>query len=185
MGTRIATDTAASFPERVSKLVLMEGIGTQTSAPDEAPTVLRKAVEDMKKASAKRKPVYDNRDDAILARSQAIGGISLDAAAHICSRGLENVADGFTWRSDPRLKMSSAIRLTEEMVEAHLRQLTMPVLLVRGLHSFFAATQTLQQRAAKIPHCQRVDLPGNHHLHLELETSAAVAEAVQNFLQQP
>ena len=78
MGTRIATDTAASFPERVSKLVLMEGISTQTSSPDEAPTVLRKAVEDMKKADAPRKPVYETREEAILARPQAIGG----AAAH-------------------------------------------------------------------------------------------------------
>ena len=114
MGAGIATYTAASFPERVSRLVLVEGISSNTSRPDEGPSVLRKAVEDMKKAGARRKPVYETRDEAILARSQVIGGISVDAATHICSRGLESVGSGFTWRSDPRLIMSAAIRPTDD-----------------------------------------------------------------------
>ncbi len=184
MGAGIATYTAASFPERVRKLILLEGIGSNTSRPDEAPSVLRKAVEDMKKAGAKRKPVYETREEAIQARSQAIGGISLDAAAHICSRGLEPVGDGFTWRSDPRLKMSSAIRLTDEMVTAYLQSLTMPVLLVRGRHSFFATESTLQKRAEMIPNCRSVVLDGNHHLHLEPDTFAAVADAINGFLKE-
>lgn len=184
MGAGIATYAAASFPERIEKLILIEGIGSNTSRPDEAPKVLRQAVEDLKKAGAKRKPVYEQRQEAIVARSQSIGGISESAAAILCSRGLEPVENGFTWRSDPRLKMSSAIRLTEEMVQAYLAALSMPVLLMRGEQSFFATTQTLQQRADQIPACTRVNLPGNHHLHLEAETCAAVADAINDFLNQ-
>ena len=184
MGAGIATYAAASFPERIEKLILIEGIGSNTSRPDEAPKVLRQAVEDLKKAGAKRKPVYEQRQEAIVARSQSIGGISESAAAILCSRGLEPVENGFTWRSDPRLKMSSAIRLTEEMVQAYLAALSMPVLLMRGEQSFFATTQTLQQRADRIPACTRVNLPGNHHLHLEAETHAAVADAINDFLNQ-
>lgn len=182
MGAGVATYTAASFPERIEKLILVEGIGTHASAPEDAPKVLRQAVEDMKKAGAKRKPVYEQRDEAIKARSQSIGGISEDAAATLCSRGLETVENGVTWRSDPRLKMSSAIRLTEEMVLAHLAALTMPVLMVRGLQSFFAATDTLQKRADRIAQCVRANLPGNHHLHLERETCQAVANTINDFL---
>lgn len=182
MGAGIATYTAASFPERIEKLILLEGIGSQTSAPADAPKILRRAVEDMKKAGAKRKPVYELKEEAIVARAQSIGGISEDAAAVLCSRGLQKVENGFTWRSDPRVKMSSIIRLTEEMVLAHLAALTMPALLIRGEQSFFASMPFLQQRAAAIPNCQQVSLPGNHHLHLERETCAAVGQAINTFL---
>ena len=183
MGAGVATYTAASFPERIEKLVLIEGLGSQASRPEDAPQILRKAVDDMKKAGAKRKPVYETREEAVLARSQSIGGISLDAANTLCSRGLEQVENGFTWRSDPRVRMSSAIRLTEEMIQAHLAALTMPVLLIRGRHSFFATSEILQERANGIPHCLQVALDGNHHLHLEQQTFPAVAGAIRDFLQ--
>lgn len=182
MGAGIATYTAASFPERISQLVLIEGIGTLASPPAEAPQVLRKAVEEMKKAGAKRKPVYESRNEAIEARSQAIGGISLDAAAILCSRGLEVADNGFTWRSDSRLRMSSSLWLTEELVQGFLAALSMPVLLIRGEQSFLANSQTLQERARHVAHCQLVSLPGNHHLHLEAASYEAVAGAIQAFL---
>ncbi|HVL01314.1 MAG TPA: alpha/beta hydrolase [Dongiaceae bacterium] len=182
MGAGIATYVAGSFPERISKLVLIEGIGSQTNKGEEAPRILRKAVDDLRKTNAKRKPVYETREDAIHTRAHAIGVISVDASTHICNRGLVPAGEGFTWRSDPRLKMSSAIRLTEEMVTAYLQQLTMPVLLIRGRHSFFATEKTLQDRADRIPNCRHALLDGNHHLHLEAETFAPVADSINAFL---
>lgn len=182
MGAGIATYTAAAFPERVEKLILLEGIGSHSSPAADGPTILRQAVEEMKKAGAKRKPVYEAKEEAISARAQSIGGISEDAAMVLCSRGLEKVEGGYTWRSDPRVKMASIIRLSEDMVLAHLAALSMPALLIRGEQSFFAATPLLQQRAATIPQCQQVSLPGHHHLHLERDTCTAVAQAIQPFI---
>ena len=181
-GAGIATYTAGTFPERISKLMLVEGIGSNTSHPNEAPSILRKAVEGLKKADAKRKPVYETRDEAIRARSQAHAGISVDAATQLCSRGLQPVHGGFSWRSDPRLKMSSAIRPTEEMMTAYLQRLTMPVLMICGRHSLLATDPTLQLRADEIPDCRSILLDGNHHLHLELDTCSAVADAIAAFL---
>jgi len=182
MGAGVATYVAGAFPERVSKLVLIEGIGTVSSPAAEAPQVLRKAVEDMKKASAKRKPVYETRDEAVEARAQSIGSISTDASSILCSRGLETVDSGFTWRSDPRLKMSSDMRLTEELVQGFLAALNMPVLLVRGEQSFSKLTNTLSNRIKHVPPCKEVSLPGNHHMHLEASSYEAVAAAIQSFL---
>lgn len=181
-GADMATFTAASFPERSRKLVLVEGIGSSVSPPNEAPSMLRRAVEDLKKADTKRKPVYATRDEAIRARSQAHGGTSVDAATQLCSRDLEPVPDGFSWRSDSRLKMSSAIRPTEEMMTAYLQRLSMPVLMIRGRHSLLAKDPTLQMRADQIPNCRSILLDGNHHLHLELDTYSAVADTIAEFL---
>jgi pimeloyl-ACP methyl ester carboxylesterase len=83
-GAGVATYTAGIFPERISKLVLVEGIGSTTNDPNEAPSILRKAVEDRKTVDAKRKPVYVTRDEAIRARAQAHAGITVDAAT--CQR---------------------------------------------------------------------------------------------------
>lgn len=183
MGAGVATYTAASFPERISKLVMIEGIGTITGTPPEAAQILRTAVEDMKKAGAKRKPIYESKEEAIQARAQAIGGISVDAAAILCSRGLEAVENGYTWRSDPRLMMAAPLRMTEELVQGYLEQLNMPVLLIRGEQSFVARNRVLQQRAAHISNCNLVSLQGNHHLHLEASSHEAVVATVKEFLQ--
>ena len=183
MGAGIATYTAGSFPDRISKLILIEGIGTITAPSHEAPKVLRTSVEEMKKAGAKRKPIYEAREEAIEARAKAIGGISVDASTILCSRGLEKVENGFTWRSDSRLTMTSIFRMTEDLVQGFLQALSMPVLLVRGEQSFVARTNTMQERAAHVADCEIVSLPGNHHLHLEADSFEAVAIEVKKFLE--
>ena len=182
MGAGISTYTAAAFADRITKLVLIEGIGTLVAPPEEAPKVLRGSVEEMKKATAKRKPIYEAKQEAIEARAKAIGGISVDASTILCSRGLEKVENGFTWRSDSRLTMSSIIRMTEEQVQGFLEALSMPVLLIGGEGSFVARTNTMQERAEHVRDCKIVSLPGNHHLHLEADSYEAVGAAIQSFL---
>ncbi|MCG8536355.1 MAG: alpha/beta hydrolase, partial [Pseudomonadales bacterium] len=132
MGAGISSLLAGAFPERIQKLVLIEGIGTHTTTADRAAEVLRKAVLDMKKEGITQKPVYSSVADAIAARMQALGGISEEASTTLCSRGLTETEGGYTWRSDPRVKMNSAIRLTDDMIDSYLKNLTMPVLLISG-----------------------------------------------------
>lgn len=182
MGAGVASMLAGAFPERVEKLILLEGIGSNTSSPEQAPEVLRKAVRDMKRVTEKRKPVYHDRESAVSARMKGIGGISRAASESLCERGLVEVQGGFTWRSDPRLVMSSAMRLTEEMVIAYLDALTMPVLLVSGKQSFFAGDSMFTERTKHISNLTHVELEGNHHLHLEPDTSDAVLHTIQRFL---
>ena len=184
MGTGVSTMLAGSFPDRVEKLILIEGIGSNTSEAEEAPRVLRSAVSDMKRAAAKSKPIYETRDEAVEARMKGIGGISRAAAESLCSRGLMSVSGGFTWRSDPRLVMSSAIRLTEGMVSAYLKELNMPVMLVTGKQSFLTGNAVISQRIQLVPQLEWAEYDGNHHLHLEPETFKPVVEMIERFLAQ-
>ncbi len=182
MGAGISTLLAGAFPERIKKLVLIEGIGTHTTPADRSAEVLRKAVKDMKRAGLSRKPIYDTEAEAIAARMQALGGISEAASKTLCSRGLYKAEEGYTWRSDPRVKMNSAIRLTEEMIDSYLKELIMPVLLITGNQSFFAASDMMPKRAEKVANIKHVLLDGNHHLHLEPETFQPVLQEILNFL---
>jgi len=184
MGAGVATYAAASFPERIRTLVLIEGMGGESKRADQAPDWLRQSIEVRRNANLKQKPMYRSRGEAVHARAQALGGISVDAATHLCERGLESVGGEFTWRSDLRLRLQASFCLTDDMVDAYLQRLTMPVLLVRGRHSILAGKATLQDRAMKAPRCRCVTLDGNHHLHLEAATFRAVADEVRGFLRE-
>ena len=58
MGAGVACLFAATFPERVSRLVLIEGLGPPATAADEVAPNLRKAIDQMQALPDKRKPVY-------------------------------------------------------------------------------------------------------------------------------
>ena len=186
MGAGIATYVTSSFPERVKTLALIEGIGTHSTPPQDAPKVLRKAVKDMERAPDIRKPVYENLQAAIKARTSVVGMISEAAAGPLCERGTIPVApdkpeEGITWSSDARLKMTSALRLTEGLVEAFVANIRPPVLFIGGEQGFGSRMPALQDRLELVADLQKILLPGNHHLHLEPDTCDAVASALLGF----
>ena len=64
MGAGIACLFAAALPERVSRLVLIEGLGPPTTPAEDVAKTLRKALDDMMALADKRKPVYTEIADA-------------------------------------------------------------------------------------------------------------------------
>lgn len=182
MGAGVSSVLAGAFPERIEKLILLEGIGAVTTEADQAPKVLRQAVKDMQQASNKQKPLYSREEDAIKARMGALGGISASASRSLCKRGLVAVEGGYTWRSDPRVKMGSAMRLTEEMTAAYLKALDMPVLLIMGNHSFTAGSEVVANRTKHVANLEYHKVDGNHHLHLEPDTYKGALDLIRRFL---
>ena len=67
MGAGVACLFAATFPERVSRLVLIEGLGPPATAADEVAPNLRKAIDQMQALPDKRKPVYADPEQAVAA----------------------------------------------------------------------------------------------------------------------
>lgn len=180
MGAGIAPMVAAIDP-RVSRMILVEGIGSQTSAPEKAVETLREAVTDLRKSLKARMPVYTDRGAAIDARTRAIGQISSAAAGLLCDRGLATCEGGLTWSSDPRLRASSALRFTEAAVLTILCEVRIPVLVILGDSSPFKVESYYHDRLASLADVRVCKLPGNHHLHLEEATCVAVAESVRGF----
>ncbi len=181
MGAGIAPMVSAIDP-RVRRLVLVEGIGSQTSGAEKTVDTLREAVADLRKALNARMPVYVDRLAAIDARTRAIGQISSTAASLLCERGLRACEGGVTWTSDPRLRASSALRFNEDAVLAILREVHVPVLVVLGTNSPFKVETFYHDRLASVPDVRMLRLPGNHHLHLEEGSACAVTEAINAFL---
>lgn len=180
MGAGVATLFAATFPERVRRLVLIEGLGPPATDPLEAPTQLRKAIDDMFALPGKTMPLYDDPETAVEARTRGFGGLSHECARLLCERGLRRDADGWRWRTDPRLRLASSLRLSEAQVEGFLRDIRAATLLLLGEQGL-GGSGAFDHRLDWLRDCRLERLPGRHHLHME--QPERVAASVRAFLE--
>lgn len=179
MGAGIACLFAAACPERVRRLVLIEGLGPLSTEPEQAATTLRQSLDDMNGLAGKSKPVYPSQDKAIAARTRGFGGLTSDCAALLCQRGLKAVEGGWTWRADSRLRTTSMLRLSEEQVEGFIRAVQAPVCLILAEQGM-GGTGRFDTRLSWLNQPRIVSLPGRHHLHME--APQPVADTIDDFL---
>lgn len=174
MGAGIATLAAAALSDRVDRLVLIEGVGPLADEPAAAVERLVRSLGSESRIRSSSPRVFDGLDAAIAARRK---GTELDEASArvLVNRGTEQRDGGWVFRHDPALKISSRVRLTEDQTAAFLRAIRCPVLAIRAESGWPFPEDVLRQRCALIEDLQRVDLPGDHHLHLtDPEPVAAV-----------
>ncbi len=166
LGAGIAALVAAARPERIERLLLIEGLGP---LGDDGTRTLQRFRDALQPRGERRKPLRVFRDiaQAVEARSLA-SGLPTELARPIVERGLEQAGDGWRWRSDPRLTRPSAVRLAETQVHALLRGITAPAaLLLAQPATPYLPEATMQARAACVAHIAIDHMDGGHHLHLE------------------
>ncbi len=177
MGGGIACLLAGLFPERVTRLVLLDVIGTITTQPDQSPAQLRHAIEQRVGKSLRKAGVYTTREAAIEARARK--GITNEAAALLGARGIAENDQGYSWRHDQRLTRKTLVSLTDQQVAAHLGAITCPVLLVVSKEAV-QREAVIRERAALVSNIRVVHLDGGHHQHLE-EQADVIAGLVSEF----
>jgi pimeloyl-ACP methyl ester carboxylesterase len=169
MGAGVASLFAGTFPERVTRLVLLEGLGPLSAQPQEAPErmaigITRTLAVD--RGSSMR--VYPDLASVAKRLQQSGTGMTYAAALTLAERGTREDASGArVWRSDPRLRVPSLLRLSEEHVHTFLRRIACPVLIVRAnqgypLDESWVKRQLLCLRDVRVEH-----VAGGHHVHLD------------------
>lgn len=180
MGGAVASVFAAAWPERVERLVMIESAGPVSRRGTGALEQLRTALREREDYDPQRRRVFPDVRAAIAARRQA-GGLSEPVARLLMERNLVDTADGVALRIDARMRISSAARFEEETVLAWLRGIACPTIAIAADPPFVAFDpQVRAQRLACIADVCVVELPGNHHLHME--DPAPVAAAIRTFL---
>ncbi len=179
LGANVASFVAATIPHQITCLMLVEGFGPFAGEPLDAPSQLLQSLREMRALADKRLPVYSDLDEAARARQQA-GDFDFDCAMMLTRRGTRECAGGYTWRSDPTVRVKSPQYLSEAQIVAYLRAIKAPTLLVRASRGLPVRRPTIEQRYRYVPHLQIHDVEGGHHVHLE--NAEPVAAVLNEFL---
>lgn len=190
LGGAVASVMAAAMPQRIVRLALIEALGAL--AEDEAHTAarLREAFAAQATLAGKTLRVFADVATAVRARMQA-NDLSEVAARLLVERGIMSVpasstrADeqqgGYVWRSDPRLTLTTAVRMSEMQVRDVVAGIQCPTRVVYAEPAHWYFPDVLRrERAALLAHGELVVMAGGHHLHME--DPAAVATAFGDFL---
>jgi pimeloyl-ACP methyl ester carboxylesterase len=180
-GAAISMLFAATFPERVDKLVLLEGGLPLTGEAHEAPAGLRQALLDNRSLLGKTGRLFKDRSAAIAERAAGFSAVTAAAAEVLARRSLRDVAGGFQWHADQRLKAHAELRLTAEHVREFARRVKAPVLVLLATESPFAEWPLYREMPTLFANVEIERVPGRHHCHLE-GAEPSIAERVQRFI---
>ena len=179
MGANVATLYAGIFPDRVRRLINVEGFGLANSDPINAPNNYRRWIEQANNMPAyKVYKTYDELADRIIKRSPAI---SYDRAIFVAQNWGTRAQDGsIVLRADPAHKLPNAVQYRRAEAEACWASVTAPMFIVLGeTTNFKEAFQALigsNESRHAFDESKSVVIPGaGHMVHLEQPTKLAAA----------
>ncbi len=182
MGAGIASLIAAAAPERITGLVAIEALGALAEPVQGTAQRLREAVAAARALPAKSLRVFPSETAPIRARMRA-NQLDEASARLLVTRGIRPVEGGYVWRTDPRLTLPTAIRMTEAQIDALIGAIACPTQVVFAHPAQPYFPEALRMRRAGLLSEGRVEvLPGTHHLHMQ--QAPAVGAVVARFLAQ-
>lgn len=180
MGAGIGVLFAGTFPERIERLLLLDGIGPWPGEPEQGPDILREALLEWRDWEPRPERVFADLETAVAARQRGFTPLSAEAARLLCGRGVKEVPGGYSWTLDRRVRHHSPLRFTEAQARAFLARIDAPLLLVRAEPGFAAAEAMFAARWGVIRNGTLKAVAGSHHLHLE-EQAPEVAAIISDF----
>ncbi|MCJ2182588.1 alpha/beta hydrolase [Novosphingobium sp. 1949] len=142
LGGAIATRYAGLFPERVEKLVNIEGLGRSPADPHgrEGQDLAQRMhgwITDKRKAAARTPRKYTTRRAAFERMKAANPFLSDEQARHLTTHGASRNEDGsWSWKFDTYLNVAPANDVTTPELIALWRAITCDVLMIWGEKSF-------------------------------------------------
>lgn len=181
LGGVIASLMASAQPQRIGRLLTIEALGALTEAEERTTQRLRDALAAYGTLPGKQLRVFPDVATAVRARLQAgTGDLGEAAATLLVQRGLRPVDGGFVWRSDPRLTLPTAVRMSEAQSRNLVAHIECPtrVIYAEPAQSYFPE-ELRRERARLLRRGELVVMPGSHHLHMD--DPAGVAAAIGDF----
>ncbi|GAA4354647.1 alpha/beta hydrolase [Kangiella marina] len=165
MGAALSSIYAGVFPQKVASIVSLDALGALVSTPEGTVKQLAKALE-QRKAKRNKKRYFQTLQEAAQARAQ-VSELPVNILLPLIERGVTLCEDGYQWSSDARLKHLSWLRLTEPQMEAVMREIACPVLVVMASDGLYKDYPAIEQRFDYLQHVERIDIEGGHHLHMQ------------------
>jgi pimeloyl-ACP methyl ester carboxylesterase len=168
LGGSIATHYASIYPENVSKLVSIEGLGPppamikgRLSKPQWERT--DEWIRQVRDFSARRPRHYESIDAAAERMIQENSFLSPEQARHLTIHGVARNEDGtYSWKFDNYTRVFFPQRYDMEEMRSQWGRITCPTLLVRGLQSW-AGDPEADGRASAFQNVRSVGIDNAEH----------------------
>ena len=186
MGGNVVTSYAGIRPERIRRLVNLEGFGLPETTADEAPQRLKRWLDELKQPQ-ELKP-YASLGAVAARLSKTNPRLPTDKAAWLASQWSRQTPQGFELLADAAHKRSNPVLYRKAEVLACWARITAPVLWVEGAATPFASfwgprypREDFEARLGVIPELRRVVLPDAAHM-LHHDQPEALARELERFL---
>ena len=168
LGGMIALHYSGVFPDRVHKVVSVEGLGFPVGhrihgTPSEQ---MRRWIESLRKTESRTPRSYPDLESAVKRMQEANPRLSAEVARHLTLHGTNWNADGsMTWKFDNYVHAFSPYGHDIASTAEIFGQITCPTLLFWGLESFAPVPENDPRRLA-IRNCRMITVPdAGHWLH--------------------
>ncbi|WP_415891428.1 alpha/beta fold hydrolase [Neptuniibacter sp. SY11_33] len=179
MGAGIAMFFAGAFPEKVARLMLIEGVAPLYYEEKLLPKLLATAVVKRSKCASRMLRPYATFEDAIQARMNGRWPVSREAAEALLERGLSKTQRGYIWSNDPKLMMPSLVRFSSSQISSFVNSVKAEAIVVRGTKGL--ADSIINPWLDDFCNLEVMDMEGGHHLHLEPKPAALLAERINQW----
>jgi pimeloyl-ACP methyl ester carboxylesterase len=188
MGGNVACNYAGVRPQRVAKLISMEGFGSWRTAADKAPARYEQWLNELREPPAFRS--YASFDAVAARLKQNNPRLSEEKARFLAQHWAKQVAPGeVALRSDPKHKIVNPVLSRIEEVLACWRRVTAPVLWIAGAESKApgwradSAAQLAERKAAFRDFRETTLDQCGHMMHHDQPKK--LAAIIEQFLAQP
>ena len=185
MGGMVSLTYAGAFPEKVSRLAVLDGV-TNFPARRVRPIDVRIAdwVGDLDKTAQRKLHRYPSVADGADRMQARNARLTREQAVHLATHALKQDADGqYSWKFDPYLRARAPYRLSLEDNIALWSRIACPTLLVAGSESFLPDPAT----AGVLGHfgqAELVKIEGAGHW-VQHDKPAEIIDALRTFLEVP
>ena len=158
----------------------IEALGGLRGREDETAQRLRDHVRAARALPGRNLRVFVDLAAPIRARMMA-NHLSEPCARLLVERGVKPVEGGYSWCSDPRLMLPTAVRLSEAQIDNLLAAIECPTQVIYATPAQSYYPEPLRSQRIGLLRDGRLSVfPGTHHLHME--HPQVVAEVINAFL---
>jgi pimeloyl-ACP methyl ester carboxylesterase len=133
LGGGIVLQYAGVFPQNVTRVTSIEGLGPGISEPRPAHLRMREWIAQLKGFEERTPRHYPSLNDATARMQEANPHLTPRMARHLAEQGVRRHEDGtYTWKFDNYLRMHSPYEFAIADAREIWNQIRVPILLVRG-----------------------------------------------------
>lgn len=182
MGGTISFLYTGSFPQRVVRLVLIEGIGPPSMAFSDAPARMEKWIAEVNQRGRKHFRQYSSIRAGAEQLRQTNPRLDAELALHLARSGMKQSSAGkWVWKFDPLHRTTAPQPFYAAQAIEFLRRIACPVLIVDGAESHQTGRHDSKQRLEEIRDRKQVVIENAGHM-VHQDNPLALAKVVAEFL---